>query len=60
VDECAEAIHSCLADVEQCRNTEGAYECDMKCGKGFMYSIGLGVCVGELSFFISTIFRKSL
>ncbi|XP_011707681.1 PREDICTED: fibrillin-1-like isoform X2 [Wasmannia auropunctata] len=45
VDECAEAIHSCLADVEQCRNTEGAYECDMKCGKGFTYSISLGVCV---------------
>ncbi|XP_024879851.1 fibrillin-3-like [Temnothorax curvispinosus] len=45
VDECAEAIHSCLADVEQCRNTEGAYECDMKCGKGFTYSIGLGVCI---------------
>ncbi|EFN68423.1 Fibrillin-2 [Camponotus floridanus] len=45
VDECAEAIHSCLTDVEQCRNTEGAYECDMKCEKGFTYSIGLGTCV---------------
>ncbi|KAL6257929.1 hypothetical protein P5V15_011528 [Pogonomyrmex californicus] len=45
VDECAEDIHSCLADVEQCRNTEGAYECDMKCGRGFTYSIGLGACI---------------
>ncbi|KAL0113527.1 hypothetical protein PUN28_012588 [Cardiocondyla obscurior] len=45
VDECAEAIHSCLPDVEQCRNIEGAYECDMKCGKGFTYSISLGDCV---------------
>ncbi|KYN31855.1 Fibrillin-3 [Trachymyrmex septentrionalis] len=45
VDECAEDIHSCVADVEQCRNTEGAYECDIKCGKGFTYNIGLGVCV---------------
>ncbi|KAL6430493.1 hypothetical protein ACFW04_007830 [Cataglyphis niger] len=45
VDECAEAIHSCLADVEQCRNTEGAYECDIKCEEGFTYSIGLGACV---------------
>lgn len=58
MDECAEAIHSCQADVEQCRNIEGAYECDMKCGKGFTYSIGLGVCVGEFSF--SMIFNKSL
>lgn len=49
VDECAENIHSCLTDVEQCRNIEGAYECDMKCEKGFTYNIGLGACVGECS-----------
>jgi fibulin 1/2 len=47
VDECAEEIHSCLADVEQCRNTEGAYECDVKCEKGFKYSNSLDICVGE-------------
>lgn len=47
VDECAEAIHSCLADVEECRNTDGAYECDTKCEKGFTYNIGLGICVGK-------------
>lgn len=60
MDECAEDIHSCVADVEQCRNTEGAYECDVKCGKGFTYNkkIGLGVCVGEFSAFISKIFRS--
>ncbi|XP_014488735.1 PREDICTED: fibrillin-1-like [Dinoponera quadriceps] len=45
VDECAEAIHSCLEDVEECRNTDGAYECDMKCEKGFTYSISMGICV---------------
>lgn len=50
-----EAIHSCLADVEQCRNTEGAYECDIKCEEGFTYSIGLGVCVGKRLFSIDDI-----
>lgn len=47
MDECAEAIHSCLAGVEECRNTDGAYECDMKCENGFTYNIRLGTCVGE-------------
>lgn len=45
VDECAEKIHSCLEDTEKCRNTEGAYECDIKCDKGFIYSINLGICI---------------
>ncbi|XP_034188272.2 uncharacterized protein LOC117607997 isoform X1 [Osmia lignaria lignaria] len=45
VDECAEAIHSCIEGTEQCRNTEGAYECDVKCTNGFIYNVNLGTCV---------------
>ncbi|CAK9820357.1 FBN2 [Anthophora quadrimaculata] len=45
VDECAEEIHSCLEDSEECRNTEGAYECDVKCRKGFTYNVNLGICI---------------
>ncbi|XP_076276277.1 uncharacterized protein LOC143207096 [Lasioglossum baleicum] len=45
VDECAEGIDSCLDDSEECRNTEGAYECNIKCRKGFTYSNNLGVCI---------------
>ncbi|XP_012149839.2 uncharacterized protein LOC100874867 [Megachile rotundata] len=45
VDECAEAIHSCIEGTEECRNTEGAYECDIKCEKGFIYNVNLGTCV---------------
>ncbi|XP_006623621.1 fibrillin-1-like [Apis dorsata] len=45
VDECAEKIHSCLEDMEKCRNTEGAYECDIKCNEGFIYSVNLGICI---------------
>ncbi|XP_054011032.1 fibrillin-1-like [Hylaeus anthracinus] len=45
VNECAEGIHSCLDGSEECRNTEGAYECDVKCRKGFTYSINLGTCI---------------
>lgn len=47
VDECAEEIHSCQTDVEECRNTEGAYECDVKCENGFEYSNSLDTCVGK-------------
>lgn len=47
VDECAEEIHSCLKDTEECRNTEGAYECDVKCGKGFTYNVNFGTCTGK-------------
>lgn len=49
VDECAEEIHSCQTDVEECRNTEGAYECDVKCENGFEYSNSLDTCVGKCS-----------
>ncbi|XP_015191223.1 PREDICTED: fibrillin-2-like [Polistes dominula] len=44
VDECAERIHSCL-ETEECRNIAGAYECDMKCHEGFVYSISFGSCI---------------
>ncbi|XP_076236207.1 uncharacterized protein LOC143180395 [Calliopsis andreniformis] len=44
VDECTEGIHSCFEGTEVCRNTEGAYECDVKCGEGFIYNINLGTC----------------
>ncbi|XP_034936091.1 fibrillin-1-like [Chelonus insularis] len=45
VDECAEGLHGCLAQVEECRNTEGAYECDVQCRKGFFFSRSLGICL---------------
>ncbi|XP_043527700.1 fibrillin-2-like [Frieseomelitta varia] len=44
VNECAEGIHSCLEGTEECRNIEGAYECDVKCDKGFTYNVNLGTC----------------
>ncbi|XP_076756473.1 uncharacterized protein LOC143426737 [Xylocopa sonorina] len=44
VNECAEHIHSCLEDTEECRNIEGGYECDTKCDKGFAYNANLGTC----------------
>ncbi|XP_011314655.1 fibrillin-2 [Fopius arisanus] len=45
VDECAEGLHGCLQEVETCRNTEGAYECDIQCRKGFTFSRNLGICI---------------
>ncbi|KAK0170128.1 hypothetical protein PV328_010728 [Microctonus aethiopoides] len=45
VDECAEGLHGCLPEVEECRNTDGAYECDVQCRKGFTFSRNLGICV---------------
>ncbi|CAG5093734.1 Similar to FBN3: Fibrillin-3 (Homo sapiens) [Cotesia congregata] len=45
VDECLESLHGCLPEVEECRNTEGAYECDILCRKGYTFSRGLGICV---------------
>lgn len=47
MDECAEGIHGCLPEAEECRNIEGGYECDIKCRKGFAFSNRLGVCLGE-------------
>lgn len=47
VDECVEGLHGCLPEVEECRNTEGAYECDIQCRKGFTFSRSLGICVGK-------------
>lgn len=62
VDECAEAIHSCVEGTEQCRNTEGAYECDVKCTNGFIYNVNLGTCVGKyINYnFISMLSKKLL
>ncbi|XP_063990855.1 fibrillin-2-like [Diachasmimorpha longicaudata] len=45
VDECAEGLHGCLPEVEFCRNTEGAYECDVQCSRGFTFSQSLGICI---------------
>ncbi|XP_066997488.2 fibrillin-1 isoform X2 [Anabrus simplex] len=45
VDECAENIHSCVPNKEICRNTVGAYECDMTCAIGFEYSRAHRTCV---------------
>lgn len=49
VDECGENLHGCTPDTETCRNTVGAYECDMKCDLGYQYSLGLRTCVGNVS-----------
>ncbi|KAG0712253.1 Fibrillin-3 [Chionoecetes opilio] len=45
VDECAEELHGCHPQEESCRNTAGAYECDMACDEGFQFNIGLRTCV---------------
>ncbi|XP_033310494.1 fibrillin-1-like isoform X1 [Bombus bifarius] len=45
VNECVEGIHSCLEGTEECRNIDGAYECDVKCDEGFIYSVNLGACI---------------
>ncbi|XP_048511324.1 fibrillin-1 isoform X2 [Athalia rosae] len=45
VDECAEGIHGCSDDTEVCRNTDGAYECDLKCETGFAFNVNVGSCV---------------
>lgn len=47
VDECKEELHGCLADVEVCRNTDGAYECDMSCRKGFKFNRNSNMCIGK-------------
>lgn len=47
VNECVEGIHSCLEGTEECRNIDGAYECDVKCDEGFIYSVNLGTCIGN-------------
>ena len=51
MNECAEGIHSCFEGTEECRNIEGAYECDVKCDKGFTYNVNLGTCVGNYFMF---------
>jgi len=49
VDECGENLHGCTPDTEICRNTVGAYECDMTCDSGYQYSLALRTCVGNVS-----------
>ncbi|XP_018028146.1 fibrillin-2 isoform X5 [Hyalella azteca] len=44
VNECAEASLVCRED-EVCRNTIGAYDCEIECDQGFQYSSGLETCV---------------
>ena len=46
VDECEEGLHVCQLGEEVCRNTIGAYECDMACDQGFSFKISLRTCVG--------------
>ncbi|XP_042211836.1 fibrillin-2-like isoform X3 [Homarus americanus] len=45
VDECSEELHGCDPEEETCRNTAGAYECDIKCDEGFQFSHALRTCV---------------
>ncbi|XP_071519923.1 uncharacterized protein [Panulirus ornatus] len=47
VDECAEELHGCDPEEETCRNTAGAYECDVKCDEGFLFSHALQTCVDQ-------------
>ena len=47
VDECIEELHGCHPEEETCRNTAGAYECDVACEEGFQFSLVLRTCVGE-------------
>ncbi|XP_037784060.1 fibrillin-2-like isoform X6 [Penaeus monodon] len=47
VDECDENLHGCDPEKEQCRNTDGAYECDEKCDEGFQFSLALRTCVDQ-------------
>ncbi|XP_017892365.1 fibrillin-1-like [Ceratina calcarata] len=47
VNECEEQIDSCVNATETCRNTEGAYECDIKCEQGFVYNANLAACIGD-------------
>ncbi|CAL8134912.1 unnamed protein product [Orchesella dallaii] len=44
VNECAEKLDSCDTNSETCRNTAGAYECDIQCRDGFRYDIRLRTC----------------
>ncbi|XP_012277054.1 fibrillin-1 [Orussus abietinus] len=45
VNECAENIHGCTIGEEECRNTEGGYECISTCRPGFQYSPISGNCI---------------
>ncbi|XP_063889085.1 fibrillin-2-like isoform X3 [Scylla paramamosain] len=47
VDECAEELHGCHPEEETCRNTDGAYECDIACQEGFQFSLVLRTCVDQ-------------
>ena len=47
VDECVEKLDSCDETSETCRNTAGAYECDIQCGEGYRYDTRLRSCQGE-------------
>lgn len=49
VDECGENLHGCTPDKETCRNTVGAYECDMTCDSGYQYSLAHRTCIGNIS-----------
>ncbi|XP_046747526.1 fibrillin-2-like [Diprion similis] len=45
VDECTEGIDGCLKETEECRNTDGGYECDIKCAPGFTFGSNIGSCI---------------
>ncbi|CAL4183931.1 unnamed protein product, partial [Meganyctiphanes norvegica] len=47
VNECAEGLHVCEPESESCRNTVGAYECDVTCDEGFGYSSLINTCVDK-------------
>ncbi|XP_076037180.1 uncharacterized protein LOC143022668 isoform X11 [Oratosquilla oratoria] len=44
VDECEEKLDGCDPE-EVCRNTVGAYKCDMRCDQGFSFSLAFHACV---------------
>ncbi|XP_065572222.1 fibrillin-1-like isoform X4 [Artemia franciscana] len=54
VDECAEKLHACLPDVEECVNENGSYRCETsdayfdelisRCPIGFIFDEDHGVC----------------
>lgn len=46
VDECAEGLASCEADLnEECKNTAGGYVCDPICSEGHRYSVHFDKCL---------------
>ncbi|CAG0918165.1 unnamed protein product [Notodromas monacha] len=54
VDECSEQLDNCKPVSETCKNTQGAYECELICPPGLRFNIISASCMDRCRFNLET------